>query len=154
MPRSLTAVEKYLPIVHNKSKKNKISLLFISWGFLLRFPNQISGCRMVSNLFAFPSSGPFQPLHCALEELYGLSSMYRASGLSGEAIWWSESLHIYVYLWYNVHILKLVDFWAKSDYCWSGSLIKIDLLANHAVSDKKKYVLRLTYMYRFFSSCY
>lgn len=80
--------------------------------------------------------------------------MYRASGLSAEAIWWSESLHIYVYLWYNVHILKLVDFLAKSDYCWSGSLIKIDLLANHAVSDKKKYVLRLTYMSRFFSSCY
>lgn len=70
--------------------------------------------------------------------------MYRVLGFLGEVIWWLESLYIYVYLWCNVYILKLVDFRVKLDYCWLGCLIKIDFLVNYVVSDKKKYVLRFT----------
>lgn len=80
--------------------------------------------------------------------------MYRVLGFLGEVIWWLESLYIYVYLWYNVYILKLVDFWVKLDYCWLGFLIKIDFLVNYVVSDKIKYVLRFMYMFRFFLFCY
>lgn len=73
-----------------------------------------------------------------------MSFTYRVLGFLGEVIWWLESLYIYVYLWYNVYILKLVDFWVKLDYYWLGCLIKIDFLVNYVVSDKKKYVLRFT----------